>query len=161
MPSFDVVSEVDKQELKNAVDQTNKEVSTRFDFKGSDARVEQKDFVLTVFADDDFKLDQVKDVLNAKLTKRAIDIRTVEAGTIEKVSGGKVKQEVTIKVGVATELAKKIIRLLKDSKLKVQGAIQGETVRITGAKRDILQEAIALLRKEITEQPLQFNNFRD
>lgn len=161
MPSFDVVSEVDKQELKNAVDQTNKEVSTRFDFKGSDARVEQKDFVLTVFADDDFKLDQVKDVLNAKLTKRAIDIRTVEAGTIEKVSGGKVKQEVTIKVGVATELAKQIIRLLKDSKLKVQGAIQGETVRVTGAKRDILQEAIALLRKEITEQPLQFNNFRD
>ena len=161
MPSFDVVSEVDKQELKNAVDQTNKEVSTRFDFKGSDARVEQKEFILTVFADDDFKLDQVKDVLNNKLVKRGIDIRTVEAGTIEKVSGGKVKQEVTIKVGVATELAKKIIRLLKDSKLKVQGAIQGETVRISGAKRDVLQDAIALLRKEVTEQPLQFNNFRD
>lgn len=161
MPSFDVVSEVDKQELKNAVDQTNKEVSTRFDFKGSDARVEQKEFVLTVFADDDFKLDQVKDVLNNKLVKRGIDIRTVEAGNIEKVSGGKVKQEVTIKVGVSTELAKKIIRLLKDSKLKVQGAIQGETVRVSGAKRDVLQEAIALLRKDITELPLQFNNFRD
>ena len=161
MPSFDVVSEVDKQELKNAVDQTNKEVSTRFDFKGSDARVEQKEFVLTVFADDDFKLDQVKDVLNNKLVKRNIDIRTVDAGEIQKVSGGKVKQEITIKVGVETELAKKIIRLLKDSKLKVQGAIQGDTVRISGAKRDVLQEAIALLRKEITELPLQFNNFRD
>ena len=161
MPSFDVVSEVDKQELKNAVDQTNKEVSTRFDFKGSDARVEQKEFVLTVFADDDFKLDQVKDVLNNKLVKRNIDIRTVDAGEIQKVSGGKVKQEITIKVGVETELAKKIIRLLKDSKLKVQGAIQGDTVRISGAKRDVLQEAIALLRKEITELPLQVNNFRD
>ena len=161
MPSFDIVSEVDKQELKNAVDQTNKEVGTRFDFKGSDARVEQKEFELTVFADDDFKLDQVKDVLNAKLVKRSIDIRTVDAGTIEKVSGGKVKQVITIKVGVETELAKKIVRLLKDSKLKVQGAIQGDTVRVSGAKRDVLQDAIALLRKDITELPLQFNNFRD
>ena len=161
MPSFDVVSEVDKQELKNAVDQCNKEVSTRFDFKGSDARVEQADYVLTVFADDDFKLDQVKDVLNNKLVKRSIDIRTVEVKDVQKVSGGKVKQEITIKTGVETELAKKIIRLLKDSKLKVQGAIQGDTVRVTGAKRDILQEAIALLRKEITELPLQFNNFRE
>ena len=161
MPSFDVVSEVDKQELKNAIDQTNKEVGTRFDFKGSDARVEQKDYVLTVYADDDFKLDQVKDVLNNKLVKRGIDIRTVDVGTIEKVSGGKVKQVVTIKVGVETELAKKIVRLLKDSKLKVQGAIQGETVRISGAKRDVLQDAIALLRRDITELPLQFNNFRD
>jgi uncharacterized protein YajQ (UPF0234 family) len=161
MPSFDIVSEVDKQELKNAVDQCNKEVSTRFDFKGSDARVEQKDFELTVFADDDFKLDQVKDVLNNKLVKRSIDIRTVDAGEIQKVSGGKVKQVITIKVGVETELAKKIIRLLKDSKLKVQGAIQGDTVRVSGAKRDVLQEAIALLRKDVTEIPLQFNNFRE
>lgn len=161
MPSFDVVSEVDKQELKNAVDQCNKEVSTRFDFKGSDARVEQNEFVLTVYADDDFKLDQVKDVLNNKLVKRSIDIRAVEVKDVQKVSGGKIKQEVLIKTGVETELAKKIIRLLKDSKLKVQGAIQGDTVRVTGAKRDVLQEAIALLRKDITEQPLQFNNFRD
>jgi uncharacterized protein YajQ (UPF0234 family) len=161
MPSFDVVSEVDKQELKNAVDQTNKEVGTRFDFKGSDARVEQAEYVLTVFADDDFKLDQVKDVLNNKLVKRGIDIRTLDVGEIEKVSGGKVKQQVTIKVGVETELGKKIIRLLKDSKMKVQASIQGDTVRVTGAKRDILQEAIAILRKDITEQPLQFNNFRD
>jgi len=161
MPSFDVVSEVDKQELKNAVDQTNKEVGTRFDFKGSDARVEQAEYVLTVFADDDFKLDQVKDVLNNKLVKRGIDIRTLDVGEIEKVSGGKVKQQVTIKVGVEAELGKKIIRLLKDSKMKVQASIQGDTVRVTGAKRDILQEAIAILRKDITEQPLQFNNFRD
>ena len=161
MPSFDVVSEVDKQELKNAVDQTNKEVGTRFDFKGSDARVEHAEYVLTVFADDDFKLDQVKDVLNNKLVKRGIDIRTLDVGEIEKVSGGKVKQQVTVKVGVETELGKKIIRLLKDSKMKVQASIQGDTVRVTGAKRDILQEAIALLRKDITEQPLQFNNFRD
>lgn len=161
MPSFDVVSEVDKQELKNAVDQTNKEVSTRFDFKGSDARVEQNDFALTVYADDDFKLDQVKDVLNGKLSKRNIDLRTIEAKDIQKVSGGKVKQEVIIKTGVETELAKKIIRVLKDSKLKAQGSIQGDTVRVTGPKRDVLQEAIALLRKEITELPLQFNNFRD
>lgn len=161
MPSFDVVSEVDKQELKNAVDQTNKEVGTRFDFKGSDARVEQSEYGLTVFADDDFKLDQVKDVLNNKLVKRGIDIRTLDVGEIEKVSGGKVKQQVTVKVGVETELGKKIIRLLKDSKMKVQASIQGDTVRVTGAKRDILQEAIALLRKDITEQPLQFNNFRD
>jgi len=161
MPSFDVVSEVDKQELKNAVDQTNKEVGTRFDFKGSDARVEQAEYVLTVFADDDFKLDQVKDVLNNKLVKRGIDIRTLDVGEIEKVSGGKVKQQVTVKVGVETELGKKIIRLLKDSKMKAQASIQGDTVRVTGAKRDVLQEAIALLRKDITEQPLQFNNFRD
>jgi cyclic-di-GMP-binding protein len=161
MPSFDVVSEVDKQELKNAVDQTNKEVGTRFDFKGSDARVEQAEYVLTVFADDDFKLDQVKDVLNNKLVKRGIDIRTLDVGEIEKVSGGKVKQQVTVKVGVETELGKKMIRLLKDSKMKVQASIQGDTVRVTGAKRDVLQEAIALLRKDITELPLQFNNFRD
>jgi uncharacterized protein YajQ (UPF0234 family) len=117
--------------------------------------------VLTVFADDDFKLDQVKDVLNNKLVKRGIDIRTLDVGEIEKVSGGKVKQQVTVKVGVETELGKKIIRLLKDSKMKVQASIQGDTVRVTGAKRDLLQEAIALLRKDITEQPLQFNNFRD
>lgn len=161
MPSFDVVSEVDKQELKNAVEQTNREVSTRFDFKGSDARIEQTDYVLTVFADDDFKLDQVKDVLNNKLVKRGLDIRSLELGEIEKVSGGKVKQQVTVKVGVETELGKRIVRILKDSGLKVQGSIQGDTVRVSGAKRDGLQEAIALLKKQVTERPLQFNNFRD
>ncbi len=161
MPSFDIVSEVDKQEIRNALDQVNKEVSTRFDFKGSDARVEQADYKLTVFADDEFKLSQVLDILMAKLAKRGVDVRCLDRGEVEKISGNKVKQQVTVKTGVETELAKKIIRLIKDSKLKVQGSIQGEAVRVTGAKRDILQEAIQLIKKSITEFPLQFQNFRE
>ncbi|MBA4143211.1 MAG: YajQ family cyclic di-GMP-binding protein [Nitrosospira sp.] len=161
MPSFDIVSEVDKQEVRNAVDQVNKEVSTRFDFKGSDARVEQADYKLVIFADDEFKLGQVLDILMAKLAKRSVDVRCLDKGETEKISGNKVKQQVTIKTGVETELAKKIIRLIKDSKLKVQGSIQGDAVRVSGAKRDILQEAIQLVRKSITEFPLQFQNFRD
>ncbi|NWG85988.1 MAG: YajQ family cyclic di-GMP-binding protein [Hydrogenophilaceae bacterium] len=162
MPSFDIVSEVDKQELKNAVDQANKEIANRFDFKGSDARIEQADFVLTVFADDDFKLDQVQEVLNGKLVKRGIDIRALDiAEKTEKVSGNKVKRQVTVKNGIETELAKKIVKEIKDSKLKVTASIQGESVRVSGAKRDVLQETIALLRKAITEAPLQFQNFRD
>ena len=161
MPSFDIVSEVDKQEVKNALDQVNKEVSTRFDFKGSDARVEQADYVLTLFADDEFKLDQIQEVLNAKLIKRGIDIKCMEIGKVEKVSGNKVKRTATVKTGVESELAKKIVKLLKDSKLKVQASIQGDTVRVSGAKRDVLQEAIALAKKSITDFPLQFQNFRD
>lgn len=161
MPSFDVVSEVDLVEVRNALEQANKEISTRYDFKGSDARIEQNDKVLTAFADAEFQLDQVKDILIAKLAKRNVDVRCLDYGKLEKVSGNKVKQTVTIQVGVETELAKKIVRLLKDAKLKVQAAIQGDTVRVSGAKRDILQEAIALIRKEITDTPLQFNNFRD
>lgn len=161
MPSFDIVSEVDKQEVKNAVEQVNKEVSTRFDFKGSDARVEQAEYVLTLFADDEFKLDQIQEVLNAKLIKRGIDIKCMEIGKVEKVSGNKVKRTATVKTGVETELAKKIVKLLKDSKLKVQASIQGDTVRVSGAKRDVLQEAIALAKKSITDFPLQFQNFRD
>ncbi|SFU41991.1 YajQ family cyclic di-GMP-binding protein [Nitrosospira multiformis] len=161
MPSFDIVSEVDKQEVRNAVDQVNKEVSTRFDFKGSDARVEQTDYTLTVFADDEFKLDQVFDILTAKLAKRNVDVRSLDKGQVEKISGNKVKQLVTVKTGVESELAKKIIRLIKDSKLKVQGSIQGDTVRISGAKRDTLQEAIQLVKKSVTDFPLQFQNFRD
>ena len=162
MPSFDIVSEVDKQELKNAVDQANKEIANRFDFKGSDARIEQAEFVLTVFADDDFKLDQVQEVLNGKLVKRGIDIRALDiAEKTEKVSGNKVKRQVTVKNGIETELAKKIVREIKDSKLKVTASIQGESVRVSGAKKDVLQETIALLRKAITEAPLQFQNFRD
>jgi hypothetical protein len=161
MPSFDIVSEVDKQELKNAIEQTNKEVSTRFDFKGSDARVEQAEYVLTVYADDEFKLDQVQDVLNGKLIKRGIDIKCIEFGKVEKVSGNKVKRLVTVKTGVETELAKKIVKLIKDSKLKVQASIQGEAVRVSGTKRDFLQEAIQLVKKSISEFPLQFQNFRD
>ncbi len=161
MPSFDIVSEVDKQEVRNAVDQVNKEVNTRFDFKGTDARVEQADYQLTVFADDEFKLEQVLDILRTKLTKRKVDVRCLDKGTIEKISGNKVKQVVTIKTGLETELAKKIVRYIKDSKLKVQGSIQGDAVRVTGAKKDFLQEAIQLIKKEVDDFPLQFQNFRD
>ena len=161
MPSFDIVSEVDKQELRNAVTQANKEVSNRFDFKGSDARVEQSDYLLTVFADDEFKLGQVQDVLSSKLVKRGIDISCLDLGKIENISGGKVKRSETVKVGVNADLAKKIVKLLKDSKLKVQTSIQGEAVRVTAPKRDSLQEAIAAVRKGALGFPLQFTNFRD
>ena len=161
MPSFDIVSEVNQVEVRNAVDQTNKEVSTRFDFKGSDARVEQKENVLTLFADDDFKLSQVTDILTGKLTKRGVDIRSLKYGDVEKISGNKVKQAVTVREGVEQELAKKIVRTLKDSKLKVQASIQGDAVRVSGTKRDELQSAIALVKKSITDFPLQYQNFRD
>ncbi|MDD2701836.1 MAG: YajQ family cyclic di-GMP-binding protein [Sideroxydans sp.] len=162
MPTFDIVSEVEKTEVKNAIEQTNKEVGTRFDFKGSDARVEQAEMVLTVFADNEFQLDQVQDILNGKLAKRGVDIRSLDiSDKVEKISGNKVKRNCTIKVGVETELAKKIVKLIKESKLKVQGSIQGDTVRVTGKKRDDLQEAIAFIKKSITEFPLQYQNFRD
>ena len=161
MPTFDIVSEVDKQEVRNAVDQVNKEVSTRFDFKGSDARVEQADYQLTMFADDEFKLEQVSDILMAKLTKRNVDVRCLDKGQIEKISGNKVKQVVTVKIGLETELAKKIVKYIKDSKLKVQASIQGDVVRVSGAKKDVLQETIQLIKKTIDNFPLQFQNFRD
>ncbi|WP_374357360.1 YajQ family cyclic di-GMP-binding protein [Chitinimonas sp.] len=161
MPSFDIVSEVNEVEVRNAVDQANKEVGTRFDFKGSDARIEQAEKVLTVFADNDFQIDQVKEILMGKLTKRGVDVRCLDEGDVAKISGNKVKQAITVKVGVETELAKKIVRVIKDSKLKVQASIQGDAVRVSGAKRDILQDTIALVRKEITEFPLQYQNFRD
>ncbi len=162
MPSFDIVSEVEKTEVKNAIEQTNKEVSTRFDFKGSDARVEQAELALTVFADNEFQLNQVQDILNGKLAKRGVDIRSLEiSDKIEKISGNKVKRGCTVKVGVETELAKKIVKLLKDSKLKVQASIQGDTVRVTGKSRDDLQAAIAFVKKSITDFPLQYQNFRD
>lgn len=161
MPSFDIVSEVNQVEVRNAVDQTNKEVSTRFDFKGSDARVEQKESVLTLFADDDFKLSQITDILTGKLTKRGVDIRSLKYGDVEKISGNKVKQAVTVREGVEQELAKKVVRTLKDSKLKVQASIQGDAVRVSGTKRDELQNAIALVKKAITDFPLQYQNFRD
>ncbi|MBV8049322.1 MAG: YajQ family cyclic di-GMP-binding protein [Paludibacterium sp.] len=161
MPSFDIVSEVNQVEVKNAVDQTNKEVSTRYDFKGSDARVESGDKVLTLFADAEFQLEQVKDILLGKLAKRGVDVRCLDYAKLEKVSGNKVKQAITVRVGIETELSKRIVRLIKDSKLKVQASIQGEAVRVSGAKRDILQDCIAMVRKEITDFPVQFNNFRD
>ena len=161
MPSFDIVSEVNLVEVKNALDQSNKEITNRYDFKGSDARVELADKIMTAYADSDFQLDQVKDVLLGKLAKRDVDVRCLDYAKVVKVTGKKVKQAITVKVGVETDLAKKLVRLIKDSKLKVQASIQGDAVRVSGAKRDVLQETIAMVRKEITDFPLQFNNFRE
>ena len=161
MPSFDIVSQVNEQEVKNAVEQTNKEVTNRFDFKGSDARVEQAELVLTVYADDEFKLGQVMDVLRLRMAKRNVDVRYLEDGPIEKISGDKVKRLVTVKVGIPTEKGKALQKLLKESKLKVQAAIQGEAVRVSGGKKDDLQAAMQLVRKSVTDLPLQFTNFRD
>ncbi len=161
MPSFDIVSQVDRQEVKNAVDQTNKEVGNRFDFKGSDARVELAELVLMVFADDEFKLGQVTDVLRGRLAKRNIDVRCLELGTLEKISGDKVKRPITVKVGVPQDKGKQIQKLVKDAKLKVAASIQGDAVRISGAKKDELQAAIQLVRASIADLPLQFINFRD
>lgn len=161
MPSFDVVCEANLVEVKNANEQANKEISTRFDFKGSDARIEQKERELTAYADSEFQLNQVRDVLTAKLVKRNVDVRFLDIGKIEKIGGDKVKQVIKIKNGIESDDAKKIVRVIKDSKMKVQASIQGEAVRITGTKRDDLQAAIAMLRKDVTDLPLEFNNFRD
>jgi len=163
MPSFDIVSEVNHVEIRNAVDQSNKEIANRFDFKGSDARVEinEKDETLTAFADDEFKLRQVRDVLTGKLAKRGVDIRALEHGKMEPVSGNKMKETIKVREGIEQERAKSVVKLIKDSKLKVQGSIQGDLVRVSGAKKDTLQEAIALVRKGISDIPLQFKNFRD
>jgi uncharacterized protein YajQ (UPF0234 family) len=161
VPSFDIVSEVDQVEVKNAVDQANREIGTRFDFKGSDARVELADKALTLFADDEFKLKQVFDVLVGKLAKRGVDIRSLKSDDPEKISGNKMKQPVTVRTGVEQELAKRIVKLVKDSRLKVQASIQGDTVRVSGGKRDDLQSAIALVKKAVTDYPLQYQNFRD
>src|SRR6185295_3701516 len=161
MPSFDIVSEVKEVELRNAVDQANKEISNRFDFKGSDARVEQADTQLTLYADDEFKLDQAYDVLASKLAKRAVDMRALKRDKVEKIGGDKIKQVITVRTGVDQELGKKLVKRLKDSKLKVQASIQGDAVRVSGAKKDLLQEAIQLVRKSISDYPLQYQNFRD
>lgn len=161
MPTFDIVSQVDKQEVKNAIEQTNREIGNRFDFKGSDARVEQNELQLTVFADDEFKLGQVLDVLRGRLSKRNVDVRCLELGEVEKISGDKVKRPLTVRVGVAQEKAKSIVKLLKESKLKVQASIQGDAVRVSGAKKDDLQAAINLVRQSIADVPLQYVNFRD
>ena len=161
MPSFDIVSDVNRQEVKNAVEQANKEIANRFDFKGSDARIEQAELVLTVFGDDEFKLGQVLDVLRGRMTKRSIDIRSLELGAVEKISGDKVKRPVTVKVGVPQDKGKEMQKLLKDAKLKVAASIQGDAVRVSGAKKDDLQAAIALVRKTVTDFPVQVQNFRD
>jgi uncharacterized protein YajQ (UPF0234 family) len=161
MPSFDVVSQVNQQEVKNAVEQANKEITNRYDFKGSEARVEHNELTLTLYADDEFKLGQVMDVLRARLAKRNVDVRCLESGTVEKISGDKVKRPVTVKVGIAQDQAKSIVKLIKDSKLKVAASIQGDAVRVSGAKKDELQTAIQLVKKSVTDQPIQFINFRD
>ncbi|MEN9544137.1 MAG: hypothetical protein RLZZ598_970 [Pseudomonadota bacterium] len=162
MPSFDTVLEPNLVEVKNAVDQTTKEIGTRFDFKASGAKIELKDKELTLYGDSDFQLDQVKDILNAKLSKRNVDARFMDySAKLEKIGGDKVKQKVLVKAGIETETSKKIQQLIKSSKLKVTAAIQGDAVRVTGAKRDDLQAAMALIRKDIADLPLSFNNFRD
>ncbi len=161
MPSFDVVCEANMVEVRNAIDQANKEVTNRFDFKGSDARIEQKERELTVYADDEFKLGQVRDVLVGKFAKRSIDVRFLDYGDPQKIGGDKMKQVVTVKHGVSGDLAKKIVRLVKDSKIKVQASIQGDAVRVSGTKRDDLQSVIALLKKDVTDVPLAYQNFRE
>ena len=161
MPSFDTVCEADLVKVKNGVENTAKEIGTRFDFKGTAASIEIKDKDITLIGDADFQLDQIADVLRNKLTKQSLDVRFLDYGDVQKIGGDKVKQGIKVRNGIESELAKKIQRLVKDSKIKVQAAIQEDKVRITGAKRDDLQATMALLRKEITDIPLDFNNFRD
>ena len=161
MPSFDAVCEAELVDVKNGVENTAKEIATRFDFKGTSASIEIKDKEITLVGDAEFQLTQIEDVLRNKLTKRNVDVRFLDAGDVQKMGGDKVKQVITVRNGIESELGKKIQRLIKDSKLKVQAAIQGDSVRVTGAKRDDLQAAMALLRKEITDVPISFNNFRD
>lgn len=162
MPSFDTVIEPNLVEVRNAVDQSAKEIGTRFDFKGSSAAVELADKTITLFGDSDFQIGQVADILLAKLTKRSVDIRFVDrSAKIEKIGGDKVKQVVTVKSGIDSDTAKKIQGAIKQSKMKVQAAIQGDTVRVSGAKRDDLQLAMQLIRKTVPDAPVSFNNFRD
>lgn len=161
MPSFDAMLEANLTELRNAVDQAGKEIGTRFDFKGTSAKVEQKDRELTIYADSDFQINQVRDVLVGKCAKRGVDVRFLDLGAIEKIGGDKVKQIIKVRHGIDSDNAKKIVRVIKDSKMKVQASIQGDAVRISGGKRDDLQAAIGLLKKEISDLPLTFGNFRD
>ncbi|WP_263772434.1 YajQ family cyclic di-GMP-binding protein [Propionivibrio soli] len=164
MPSFDFSSEVDAVALKNAIDLVGKKIIGRHDFKGTSAKVElnEKDKVITLYADSEFQLNQIKDILFPEMEKKDPDsTKRLDSQTVQKVSGDKVKQELKIKIGIESELAKKIVKLLKDSKLKVQAAIQGDAVRVSGAKRDALQEAIALVKKTVTDYPVKYGNFRD
>ena len=161
MPSFDITSEVDPVSLKNAVEGANRKISGRYDFKGTDARVELGENVLILHGDSAFQLEQMMAILLPEMTAKKIDVRCLVHGEPQKAGGNKLRQELKVRVGVEQELAKKIVKLLKDAKLKVQASIQGDAVRVTGAKRDVLQEAIALVRKDITDYPLQYGNFRD
>jgi len=164
MPSFDISSEVDMVALKNAIDVATRQITNRYDFKGTTANAElnEKDSLITLFGDSDFQLDQIKDILLPAMEKKEADsAKRLDHQDVQKISGNKVKQVLKIKAGIDTELAKKIVKLLKDSGFKVQASIQGDTVRVTGAKRDVLQDAIAFTKKSITDFPLQFGNFRD
>jgi len=163
MPSFDIMCEANAVELKNAVDTANKEIANRYDFKGSDARFElkEKEHEITAFADDEFKLGQVRDVLLSKMAKRGVDARFLDVKDPEKIGGDKMKQKMVVKNGVESELAKRIVKLIKDNKVKVTASIQGDVVRVTGPKKDSLQEAIALVRQGVTDVPLSYQNFRD
>ena len=160
MPSFDVVSEIDQHELTNAIDQANREISNRFDFKGTDSHIEKTDAVLKLIAPTEFQVNQIKDILHAKLAKRNIDVRSLEEGQISE-SNNIAQMTVTVREGIDKELAKKITKLVKESKLKVQASIQGDQVRVTGKKRDDLQDVIALLKGQNLALPLQYINFRD
>ena len=161
MPSFDTVMEPAIVEVKNAIDQAAKEIGNRFDFKGTSAAIELKDKEITLTGDADFQLTQIDDIMRNKLAKRNVDVRFIDMGKVEKIGGDRVKQTAVVRSGIATEDGKKIQQVLKGSKLKVQGAIQGDSVRVTGGKRDDLQAAMALIRSEIPDLPLTFNNFRD
>ena len=164
MPSFDISSEADMVALKNAVDVAGRHIGNRYDFKGTSARAElnEKDKLITIYGDSEFQLGQIKDILFPEMEKKEREsTKRLDVGAVQVISGNKAKQELKIKVGIEAELAKKLVKLIKDSKLKVQATIQGDAVRVTGAKRDILQEVIALVRKSVTDFPLQFGNFRD
>lgn len=161
MPSFDTVCEANLVEVRNAVDNTAKEIGTRFDFKGTAASIELKDKEITMVGDAQFQLAQIEDILRSKLTKRSVDVRFLDRGEVQKMGGDKVKQVIKVRNGIESEASKKIQRLIKDSKLKVQASIQGDAVRVSGSKRDDLQAAMALIRKDMADLPLSFNNFRD
>lgn len=161
MPSFDAVLEPDLIEIRNAVDQTAKEVGNRFDFKGSSARIELAEKTITAWADNEFQLGQLRDVLLARMAKRSVDLRYLDQGKPQPAGGDKVRQVITVRSGIAQDLAKRISSAIKESRMKLQSSIQGDTVRISGGKRDDLQAAISLLRKQIDDTPLSFQNFRD
>ncbi len=164
MPSFDFTSEADMVALKNAVDVATRQIDNRYDFKGTSAKLElnEKDKVITLHGDSDFQLDQIKDILFPAMEKKETEsTKRLDHQPVQKVSGNKVKQELKIKNGIETEMAKKIVKMIKDAKLKVQASIQGDEVRVQGAKRDDLQECIALIKKSITDFPIKYGNFRD
>lgn len=164
MPSFDISSEVDKVGLNNAIDTASKQITNRYDFKGTSAKVDfnEKDNLITLYGDNDFQLDQIKDILLPAMEKKEPDSsKRLDPNEIQKISGNKVKQELKVRDGIDSDLAKRITKLIKDSGMKVQASIQGDTVRVNGAKRDLLQDAIAYVKKSVTDFPLKFGNFRD